>query len=68
MHVMHFSWEDKSHHSEPLTLPSSFSQIYMLSMTSYDMEYPFGHWGSAVPAVSLPNVLSTYSLLPGGVV
>ena len=36
------------------TSPPSFffPQLYMLSMTSYGMEYPFGHLGSAVPAVS----------------
>ncbi|KAK4816685.1 hypothetical protein QYF61_019921 [Mycteria americana] len=39
------------------------SQLYMLSLTPYGMEYPFGQLGSAVPAVSPPNSLCTPSLL-----
>ncbi|KAJ7413937.1 hypothetical protein BTVI_41932 [Pitangus sulphuratus] len=31
------------------------AQPYMLHMMSYDMEYPFGHLGSAVLDVSPPN-------------
>ncbi|KAK4820316.1 hypothetical protein QYF61_022933 [Mycteria americana] len=41
-------------------------RLYMLSMTSYGTEYPFGQLGSAVPAVSPPNLLCTPSLLTGG--
>ncbi|KAK4821599.1 LOW QUALITY PROTEIN: hypothetical protein QYF61_025176 [Mycteria americana] len=37
--------------------------LYMLSMTSYGMEYPFGQLGSAVPAVSPPSFLCSPSLL-----
>ncbi|KAK4823300.1 hypothetical protein QYF61_000513 [Mycteria americana] len=40
-------------------------QLYMLSMMSYGVEYPFGQLGSAVPAVSPPNSLCTPSLLAG---
>ena len=52
------TWEDKLYHSER---PPSFffPQLYMLSMMSYGMEYPFGQLGSAVPAVSPPNFLCT---------
>ena len=45
-----------------------FPQLYMLSMMSYGMEYPFGQLGSAVPAASPPNFLGTPSLLAAGVV
>ena len=40
----------------------------LLSVTSYDMEYPFGQLGSAVPAVPPPSFLCTPSLLTDGVV
>ena len=49
------------------SLPSFFPQLYMLSMMSYGMEYPFGQLGSAVPAVSPPNLLCTSSLFTGRV-
>jgi len=49
--------EDKHHHSEH-PLPSFFSsQLYMLSMMLYGMEYAFGQLGSAVPAVSPSQLL-----------
>ena len=35
--------------------PSQLPPAYILSMTSYGMEYPFGQFGSAVPAM-LPLV------------
>jgi len=54
------TWEDKSHHSR-CSPPSSFSQLYVLSLTSYGMEYP------ALPAVSPPGFLWTPTLLTGGV-
>ena len=40
-----------------LNVPTSFfvPQPYMLSMTSYGVEYPLGQLGSAVPAVPLPT-------------
>jgi len=40
-----------------LNVPPSFffPQLYMLSMMSYGMEYPFGQLGSAVLAVPAPN-------------
>ena len=52
------------------TSPPSFffPPLYMLSMTSYGMEYPSGQLGSAVPAVSPPNSLCTPSVLAGGAV
>ena len=62
------TWEDKCHHSECPTLPSSFPSFFLLSMMSYGMGYPFGQLGSAVPAVSPPNFLCPPSLLVGGVV
>jgi len=40
-HVM-VTWENKPHHSERPCLPSSSPPLYMLSMMSYGMEYPFG--------------------------
>ena len=41
-----------------------FPLIYILSMTSYGMEYPFGQFESAVLAESPPNFLypPAYSL------
>ena len=39
--------------------PGQLPPAYMLSMTSYGMEYPFGHFGSAVLAVSPPSFLCT---------
>ena len=36
-------------------LLASFPYLYVLSMTSHGMEYPFGQLVSAVPAVSPPN-------------
>ncbi|KAK4824175.1 LOW QUALITY PROTEIN: hypothetical protein QYF61_011472, partial [Mycteria americana] len=41
-------------------------KLYMLSMTPYGVEQPFGQLGSAVPAVSPPSFLCTPSLLAGG--
>jgi len=50
------TWEDKRHHFDCLPLFLLLPpQLYMLSMTSYGMEYPFGQLGSAVPAVSPPR-------------
>lgn len=40
-----------------------FPQIYMLSMKPYGLEYPFGHFRSAVPAVSPHSFLCTSSYL-----
>ena len=59
------TWEDKHHHSERPPIPSSSPSFLLLSMTSYGMGYPFGQLGSAVPAVSPPNLLPTPSLLTG---
>ena len=47
------------------TPPGQLPPVYTLSMTSYGMEYPFGQFGSAVLAVSLPNFLCPSSLLAG---
>jgi len=50
------TWENKHHHSKcPHFL--LLAQVYVLSMTSYGMEYPFGQLGKAVPAVSPPSFL-----------
>jgi len=63
------TWEDKRHHSKSLPfLLLSPPLLYMLSMTPYGMEYPFGQLGSAVLAVSPPSFLCTSSLLTGRVV
>ena len=51
-HIM-VTWEDKHHLSECPLLPSSL-ELYVLSMMSYGMEYPFGQFGSVVP-VGFPN-------------
>ena len=45
--------------------PSQLLPVYILGMTSYGMEYPFGQFGSAVLAVSPPNFLCPSSLLTG---
>ena len=45
-----------------LTPPSSASPVLLLSMTLYHMGYPFGEFGSTVPAVSPPSLLPTQSL------
>lgn len=37
--------------------PSSFRQLYLLSMASCGLKYPLGPLGSAVPEVSRPNFL-----------
>uniref|UniRef100_A0A672TUX7 Dipeptidase n=1 Tax=Strigops habroptila TaxID=2489341 RepID=A0A672TUX7_STRHB len=42
------------------------SQLCMLNMTSYGMEYPLGQLGSAVLAVSPPRFFCTPSLIFGG--
>ena len=49
-------WEDKHHHSKRVCVPF-FPQLYMLSMTLYGMEYPFGQFGSILLAVPLPSQL-----------
>ena len=45
--------------------PGQLPSVYILGMTSHGMEYPFGQFGSAVPAVSPPNSLCPSSLLAG---
>ena len=50
------------------TPPGQLPPLYILGMTSYGMECPFGQFGSAVLAVSPPNFLCIPSLLAGGVV
>ena len=45
--------------------PSQLPSVYILGMTSYGMEYPFGQLGSAVLAVSPPNFSCPSSLLAG---
>jgi len=45
--------------------PSQLPLVYILSVTSYGTEYPFGQFGSAVPAVSPPVFLCIPSLLAG---
>lgn len=36
--------------------------VLLVSMTLYEVEYPFGQFGSPVPAVSPPCILPTPSL------
>ena len=49
------------------TPPSQLPPVYILGMTSYGMEYPFGQFGSAVLAVSPPRFLCppAYPLVGG---
>jgi len=54
------TWEDKMPYLNVPPLSFFFPQLYMLSMMSYGMEYPFGQLGSAVLAVSPPNFLCTW--------
>ena len=42
--------------------PSQLPPVYILGMTSYSMEHPFGQFGSAVLAASPPSFLCTPSL------
>lgn len=42
--------------------------VYLLRMTSYDMEHPFGHLGPPVPVMSTLIFFCTPSSLAGGVV
>lgn len=56
------TWEEKHR----TFLPSFFSQLYMLSTTSYGLEYPCGQLGSAVSAVSPPSSFGIPSQLPVG--
>ena len=53
------TWEDKRHNSKHLLHSFFFPQIYVLSVTSYGMEYPFGQLGSAVPVVTPAIFLCT---------
>lgn len=48
-------WEDKYHHSECSHLLILSANFYWCAL--YGMEYLFGQWGSAVPAVSPPKFL-----------
>ena len=52
----------------PNALFSFFPQLLLLSTTSYGMEHPSAHLGSAVLAVSPPSSLCTPSLLTSGAV
>ena len=61
------TWEETNAITPNVPPSFFFPQLYMLSMTSYGLEYPCGQLGSAVPAVSPPNFLCTPSLLAGGV-
>lgn len=45
---------------------SSFILAFIVEQSSRDMEYHFGQFGSAVPAVSPPKTLLTLSLLVRG--
>ena len=51
---------------EQLPPPSQLPLVYMLSMMSYGMEYPFGQLGSAVLPVPPSDFLCTSNLLTGG--
>ncbi|KAK4807191.1 hypothetical protein QYF61_024311 [Mycteria americana] len=48
-----------------LRSPQPTSPVFLFSMTSYGMEYPFHQFGSAVLVVSPPSFLCTSSLLAG---
>ena len=50
---------------QPSASPSQLPPVYILGMASFGMEYPFGHFGSAVLAVSPPSFLCPSSLLVG---
>jgi len=51
----------------PLTpSPPPFPELLLLTTMSYDMGYPFGQLGSAVPAVFPANLLHVPSLFTGG--
>lgn len=51
---------------EAKNIPFFFLYLFLfLTMTAHSMEYPFGQFGSAVPAVFPPNLLPTPSLLSG---
>ncbi|PKU31525.1 rna-directed dna polymerase from mobile element jockey-like [Limosa lapponica baueri] len=45
---------------------TAYLRLLLLNMTSYGMEYPFGQFESAVPALSPPSLLPTPSLLAFG--
>lgn len=49
--------------SIPFFFLSSHPQLLLLNITSCVMEYAFGHFRSAVLAVSCPHFLPTFSLL-----
>ena len=67
--LMHNSYLGRQAPSLRTSPPSFFfPQLYMLSMTSYGMEYPLGQLWSAVAAVSPPNSLCSPSLFTGGAV
>ena len=65
LHLM-VSWGDKCRNSE-VARSSFFPHLFWLSTTLYDVGYPFGQLGSAVPALSRPSFLCTLSLLARGV-
>lgn len=45
--------------------PRQLSQVFMFSMTFYDMEYPFGQFGLVALPVFPPRFLWPTSLLAG---
>jgi len=51
---------------QPLQSTSQLPAVYILSMASYGMEYPFGQFGYAVLAVLPPSFLRTSSLAKHG--
>lgn len=57
-----FSSESKHLNKKYVSSPS-FSYLLTLSMAAYEIEYPFGHFGSAILAVSSPKLFPTPSLL-----
>lgn len=57
--------EDKCpNHKWPPLLPP-FPELFLLSMSSYDTEFPFDQFGSAVLAVCSPDLSLTPGLLAG---
>lgn len=57
-----FSSENK-HLNNKYVFSPSFSYLLMMSTAAYEIEYPFGHFGSAILAVSSPKLFPTPSLL-----
>ena len=61
--IAHHSLTDAQLVPEQRSLhPGQLPPVYILGMTPYGLEYPFGQFGSAALAVSPPNFLCPSSL------